>query len=302
MDTRLPRLIIAATLAAPALALAAPIYSNDFESYNTTPEAEWSTSLRRDLGGPYSTFLGRFGNTSVGFSLHATETNTADLPDTNPGGDNDDSPFNITSRPVQGNRTRVPLPDQGGGGGGGTRPGNSTPPNGVTFDLGGALFDAGTGEPPSSEPRFVAGTYALTFDLMIFDSWDADNPGYGPDKFAVAVNGEKKFDELFSVHDFSSNFRFPDELPEQNAYNPTWQDQIFRDVSVQFSISEATDRLDFEFIGTLDQGITDESWGLDNVRVEYTGQLRGATAPVVPAPGSLALLTTGLAFGARRRR
>lgn len=302
MDTRLPRLIIAATLAAPALAIASPIYSNDFESYNTTPEAEWSTSLRRDLGGPYTTFLGRFGADSVGLSLHATETNTADLPDSNPGGDNSDTLFNITSRPVQGNRTRVPLPDQGGGGGGGTRPGNSTPPKGVTFDLGGALFDAGTGEPPSSEPRFVAGTYALTFDLMIFDSWDANYEGYGPDKFSVAINAEKRFDEFFEVHHLPNNFRLPDELPELNVFHQNWQDQIYRDISIPFEIDQATDHFDFEFVGTLDQGINDESWGLDNVRVEYTGQLRGASAPIVPAPGSLALLTTGLTLGARRRR
>lgn len=302
MDTRLPRLLIAATIATPALATAGPIYSNDFETYNASPEAVWSTSLRRDLGGPYSTFLGRFGNTSVGFSLHATEANTADIPDSNPGGDNSDSAFNITTREIQASRRRVPLPDQGGGGGGGTRPGSSNPPGGVMFDLGGALNDGGNSEPPSTQPRFAAGTYALTFDLMIFDSWDADNPGYGPDKFGVAVNGEKKFDELFSVHDLNSNFRLPDELPEQNAYHPNWQDQIFRDISVHFTLAEATDRFDFEFVGTLDQSITDESWGIDNVRVEHTGQLRGASAPIVPSPGSLALLSAGLALSTRRRR
>lgn len=306
MNTHLPKLAIVAGLTIPSLAIAGPIYSNDFQQSNANPAAEWSSTLRRDLGGPYTTFLGRFSSTTIDFTLHATESNTAGLADQGygnggGGGDNGDRPFNLVRRNIRFDRVPIPEPDTGGGGGGSPGVGNNTPPASThMFNLGGA-FNGGNTQPPSTDPLFTSGQYALVFDLMIFDSWDANYASNGPDSFSVAINGTKYFDEYFDAHNIAANFKEP-ELPEQNAYNPGWQDQIYRDVTIIFDVAQATDRFDIEFIGTLSQSIQDESWGLDNVRIETMGQLRGASVPLIPAPGALSLLGAGLGLTIRRKR
>ena len=300
MKNRLLTLSIAAGVALPAVAQASPIYSTNFEVANTDHAAAWSSTLRRNLGGAYSTFLGRFGSTSISFTLNATQENTAGL-GSKSGGGNENSPFNITSKEVQHDRVRIPELDGGGGGGFGGSTSSLTMP-GFTFDLGSA-FNGGSAndEPSTGEPLFTAGQYMLTFDLMLFDSWDGAYEPLGPDSFNVNINGQTMFSELLEVHILSENFRMPDELPEQNAYNPTWQDQIYRDISIVFDVSEATDHLDFEFFAVLDQTLQDESWGLDNVRVDAVGQLRAASI-AVPAPGALTLMGAGIGLLSRRKR
>jgi hypothetical protein len=299
MNTKLKALALLAGFALPSLAVAGPIYSNDFELPSTDPAADWSSTLRRDLGGPYSTFLGRFSTTTIDFKLRATEANTAGLVDQGTGGDNANRPYNITRGNVQYNRIRVPELDSGGGGG--NNPGyNPSTYNGPKIDLGQAAKGGNT-EPPSGDPLFTRGQYALIFDLMIFDSWDANYTNFGPDTFSVSINGEKRFEEFFDAHNLSNNFSTP-ELPTQNAYSPTWQDQIYRDVTLYFDVTEATNRFDIQFVGYLSQSIQDESWGLDNVRIEAMGQLRGASAPLVPAPASLALMGAGMGLMTRRKR
>lgn len=298
-----PRLIaLAPILACPTLALAGPFYSADFEHANYDNAAVWSSSTRTVLGGPYTDILGRFSNTFVNFTLHATESNTAGLVDTGTGSGNDSRPFNISTRELKAGRIPIPAPDSGGSyGNGKPYTGPMNPPSGFLFDLGGAFFDGVSDpEPPSTDPMFVAGQYALTFDLMLFDSWDG-NYEHGPDAFSVSVNGQKLFDELFQTHDPENNFRLPDEIPTQNAFNERWKDLIYRDITINFELTEALDQLDIQFVGTLNQAINDESWGLDNVRLEQVVQLRGASLEV-PAPGTLALLGSGMGLMTRRRR
>ncbi len=299
-----PRLIaLAPILACPTLALAGPFYSTDFEHANYDAAAVWSSSDRVVLGGPYTDVLGRFSNKTVNFTLHATQSNTAGLvSDTGGGGPGAESAFNIEIREINAPRTPIPLPDTiGGYGSGKPYTGPFLPPTGYKFNLGGALFDGVRDpEPPSTDPMFVAGQYALTFDLMLFDSWDG-NYEHGPDAFSVSVNGQKLFDELLQTHDPENNFRLPDEIPTQNAFNERWKDLIYRDITINFELTEALDQLDIQFVGTLNQAINDESWGLDNVRLEQVVQLRGASLEV-PAPGTLALLGSGMGLMTRRRR
>jgi len=305
MNPHLPKLAILATIAIPSLALADPIYSNDFEQSGTSPDADWSSTLRRDLGGPYTAFLGRFGTTAIDFTLHATQSNTAGLADqgygnNGSGGDNGDRPFNITRKNTRFNRIRIPELDSGGGGHA-SPPGNNHPPTtGHKFNLGGAI-NGGNTQPPSTDPLFTTGQYALVFDLMIFDSWDSNYAQNGPDSFSVSINGVKYFDEFFDAHNINNNFKTP-ELPTQNAYNPNWQDQIYRDVTIIFDVAQATDRFDIQFVGSLTQSLQDESWGLDNVRIETMSQLRGASVPLIPAPGALSLLAIGSGLAVRRKR
>ncbi|MEX0876372.1 MAG: hypothetical protein WD114_02840 [Phycisphaerales bacterium] len=277
---------------AAAGSMAAPIYSTDFEQWSN-PDGLWSSAIRSDLGGPYTTVLGRFASQTIDFNLIATEQNTSGLG--NGGGPGTDA-FNLKVKKVG---TDGPSWQHGlDGSGGGGQPGTGGSPSGdiPRVNLSDALQGGG-----SREVAFGPGTYALTFDLMIFDSWDADYEGYGPDSFAVDINGERMFDELFEVHWLPNNFRMADELPELNAFNSGWQDQIYRDISLSFEVTESMDAFSFSFIGTTSQAIHDESWGLDNVRVDYMGS-RSASVPEVPAPGSLALLAAGLGLSSRRSR
>lgn len=296
------RNISLATLATMALgvpALAGPIYSDDFESPHADTAGLWSHGHTTSLGGTYSTILGRFSSESVTLSLNATEANTAGLGgDPGDPGDQGGRQWNLNSRPVARDRIPVPLPD-GSGGGGGRPPGPSGgfDLSGPSLDLGGAL--GGSGNDAPRDPAFTEGTYALTFDLMLFDSWDANYEGYGPDTFRVDINGETVFDEFLEVHWLPNNFRMPDEIPEYNVFDTRWDDLIYRDITLEFEITEDTDRFDFAFIGSLNQNINDESWGIDNVRVSRVDPL---LARSVPTPGAIALLGMGLGMGLRRQR
>lgn len=314
MDTRLTQIAICAGITlSSTLAIAGPIYQYDFETSHGDEAGVWSNTTRGNLGGPYTRFLGRFNNQSVSMRLNANATNTAGLGNGNgdSGGDNGDQgdggprPFNLASRPVNSDRRLLPYPDEAGGG--------SNPPigsgvfdnDGPSLDLGGAVNGGGSngGEPPSDEPLFTQGTYALTFDLMLFDSWDAGYEGYGPDSFRVDINGETVFDELLEIHWLPNNFRMPDELPTQNAYNQAWQDQIYRDITIHFEIADATDHFDFEFIGSLNQSMNDESWGIDNIRIDAIDPVAPLSVPSVPTPASITLLGAGLGLmGSKRRR
>ena len=298
MSNRLPMLKLCALAALSAPALATPIYSTDFQSpYD--PAGLWSTGKTAELGDAYTTILGNFGWQTVNLALTATEANTADLPDLSGGGNNSD--YNLTVREFSGSRDAVPYPDSGGGGGWTGSHQQNFVHDGPKLDLGSAL-SGGDSQPPSTDPLFIAGRYSLTFDLMLFDSWDANYDGYGPDGIAVSINGEKVFEELFEVHVLENNFRMPDELPNKNVYHAGWQDQIYRDITLEFVVTEATDLFSFDFLGTPNQALHDESWGLDNVRVDFVSRSTRASSPEVPAPASRAILGAGLGLTTRRRR
>ncbi len=265
------------------------IYQQDFENWNNS-NGLWSKNTQASLGGTYTNVLGRFGNEAVGFLLQAPN----DAGGADPGGG--DVPFNITLSQYQANQRPEAIPESTGGGGG---QGGS---NGNTgdipqLDLGGAISD-GTNPGISG---FGPGSYSLKFDLMIFDSWDGLGSDWGPDSFTVNINGKKMFDEVMGYSN-GWEFKTPDEFPELNAYDDRWTDLIYRDIEIIFEITELKESFFFEFAGVTTQEIEDESWGLDNVRVERLVDGLGRSVPEVPAPSALIILSSGLGILGRRKR
>lgn len=147
----------------------------------------------------------------------------------------------------------------------------------------------GSGEPGSSGPSYHE--YTLSFDLYIIDSWDGDDPNAGIDRFLVELNSAPIFDQSFANQHQYQSFRQPDVGPAMLGFHSGFRDSIYRAVSITFAPG-AIDTLAFTFRDTCRQGMSDESWGLDNINLTYR---------TVPAPGPLAL--AGLAgLLARRRR
>lgn len=137
--------------------------------------------------------------------------------------------------------------------------------------------------------------YSLVFDLNLIDSWDGQDASFGNDFFRTKINGTMVFDEFLTNHrGGEDNFRIADEGPYDMGWGE-FKDSVYRDIRVDFLLSDAVSELEFKFRGTTSQSIEDESWGLDNVRVFR--QL-----VTVPAPASgLALGIAGLALTRRRR-
>ena len=78
---------------------------------------------------------------------------------------------------------------------------------------------------------------------------------------------------------------------------------IYRDITIHFEIADATDHFDFEFIGSLNQSMNDESWGIDNIRIDAIDPVAPLSVPSVPTPASITLLGAGLGLmGSKRRR
>lgn len=135
--------------------------------------------------------------------------------------------------------------------------------------------------------------FTLTFDLFIIDSWDGLEPANGPDRFIVKANTVERFNEAFSNVGTTQTYRRPDIGPVQLGFDGRYNDSIYRKVAIDFTVPDNQD-IKLEFRGTALQGLTDESWGMDNVQVSYK---------VVPAPGAMGLAGLGgvLLLGRRKR-
>ena len=132
--------------------------------------------------------------------------------------------------------------------------------------------------------NLVAGqSYTVLFDLDVIDSWDGDG---GPDWFNVIVDGTRLFHYTFN--NFGGSMTYPgtpDVGPVEMGYGG-WPDSIYRSMEVTFNASATSAQITFQ--GENLQGVGDESWGVDNVRVDRTSALAPAfiTASSLPEAGA----------------
>lgn len=171
----------------------------------------------------------------------------------------------------------------------------STTPSGVETSNPNGNFTSGfLGRFAFANPNAVSKTFNLPtgtvsvdveFDFLEIDSWDGE-------AFSVYANGALLFSKNY-------NFSTPDNDANAVSTAPSnlgfagFQDQIHSFTFTNISTS-GSGTFELGFGATLDQGITDESWGIDNVRVVANVE--------VPEPSSLALLGLGGLLITRRRR
>ena len=148
-------------------ALGDVIYQQDFEEWNNT-DGLWSNQTTANLGGSYTTVLGRFSTTTVNLNIRATLDNSGS---SNGGGNpSDGNSFNITLDSYEDHKSPVPVFDNSSGGLG--QPGPSTPPEPDTPRLG--LGGAVNGVPRFSE-FLHSSSYPEGFNFREPDETPADN-------------------------------------------------------------------------------------------------------------------------------
>jgi hypothetical protein len=120
----------------------------------------------------------------------------------------------------------------------------------------------------------------LEFDLYLIRTWDGSDPSYGPDNFRVSVvNGPILLDNTFACSASSATQSYPygsaDPSPpltgavERGTLGYQYGEYTSLDAVYHFSwyFNHEDSSLSIDFTGSGLQELTDESWGLDNVKV-----------------------------------
>ncbi len=127
-------------------------------------------------------------------------------------------------------------------------------------------------------------TVTLEFDLYVIDSWDGES-------FQVKNSSTTIFSTTFDNHAGASQSYTPrtgDTFRVDLAYSgPAWYDSIYRKVSGGITFAHTGTTLSLSFTGYTNEAISNESWGIDNVRI--------LTNAVIPEPCSSAMLILGIA-------
>lgn len=125
--------------------------------------------------------------------------------------------------------------------------------------------------------------YVLIFDAWLFNTWDGDNTQWGPDYFAVAIDGSPEFRATYAANGFAFPWNWPDrpELSRTDVYGGGGADAVFRSVVVPFTAENSVTFINFT--GENLQGWADEGWGVDNVRVVRAAEADAHTPKFVEA-------------------
>jgi Ca2+-binding RTX toxin-like protein len=143
-----------------------------------------------------------------------------------------------------------------------------------------------------TDPRFVNNNITLEFDLFIIQSWDGNNPIFGPDKFDLSITGGQTllnttfsnvpsddFPQAYPGNFGSGNYPFQTGAIEVNTLGYSFYgDSVYH---LSYTFLSTSNSITFNFSGIGLEEIDSESWGLDNVSVGVT--LPSITLAVAPA-------------------
>lgn len=105
----------------------------------------------------------------------------------------------------------------------------------------------------------------LFFDLYTIDSWDGDHSRWGPDRLYVDIDGVREFDHSFANFDgFPSDNPYSYESRANYGYTG-WPEAVYRRIFIPFTPGQS--EIDIEFLTPDMEGLSNESFGLDNVMV-----------------------------------
>jgi len=264
----LPSLIACTGLAlASGTAIADPVvfYQNDFEAGPAGPEFSGHVVLSEHAS--FSRFMGRHSKNQW---------------------------FKLTvPAPIQGADVAIGEDDDLGGIG----PIGDGPGDGGDGDDGGNDGDGGNDDGGNDDGGDGGVTeYLLAFDLYVIDSWDGHEKTWGTDFFKVKVNGVGLFQETFANQHDMQSFEGEPETSGTNLGYTGWNDSIYRQIEVPFTLSPEDDVIEIMFLGIGLQNIVDESWGVDNVNLSYE------VAPAPPAVWAGLVGLVGVGAGVARRR
>lgn len=104
----------------------------------------------------------------------------------------------------------------------------------------------------------------VSFDLYAIGSWDGNN-GWGPDEFGVDVDGTNQY--MKPVHNQGDTAVDETESDTLGYGTGTWGEAVIP-VTV-CDTAHTADTVTFTFFSNFTESLSNESWGIDNVVVEY---------------------------------
>lgn len=146
----------------------------------------------------------------------------------------------------------------------------------LTKFLGDFGLDGNTQDSATLKLTVAAGKgHTLIFDFYELRTPDGSNPTSGPDYFIVQVDGVQVFRETFDNQYLIDNGygatmqgTYPMCADQWGSLGFGSSDGVFRKVTIPFVPSDGT--CNITFLGGFTQAMSDEAWGIDNVRVVET--------------------------------
>ena len=132
----------------------------------------------------------------------------------------------------------------------------------------------------------------VSFDLILWDSWDGENTRWGKDYQGLKADNSLVYEYTFARPNANTSSTNPDTTPDlvgKFGMTSWWEDALYKNFNNGFTFDHTGSGLTLSFYGRHLQPLGDESWGIDNIIV-YTDN----DATPVPEPATILLFGCGL--------